>query len=545
MNSAAVPLQEQFAQAVAGRHDVLRVYTPPPDNQTQEVAWAGNPLPQAPYAVYIHDGQRGLHTLAVDLDTSRGDAISDAATVAHLLSSGGLRHVVCESGRPGCRHVLATFDPTLAGELVAVLAARLSAVARSLDTSPLLNLTAGAIRPPLAPHRLGGISRPVKPADPLAALAMLRQPNPPRTAHDLLARLPSPKRSHVLLGPRLAVIQRPLSSEIERLLVEGDVAHRYATRSESEAAIVLGMLDAGWSPDRIRAIAAEPSARGFAKYQEKLSRSPRGADGYLSRTITNAITFATSRPPTSSQVAKELQAVARAVLVWHPGGRTAATDRLVLLTHLRAAVAAHDLRHGLSARQCAEWSGLSDLGAVRRARASLAAAGWLVKESRPADPRAADRFLLHPPLGVGRNQHSPCLRGREGLWGFLPMPDLARRGALGPGAIEVQEILLLSGQECSVRTLARRLGHDRKTIRAHLLRLAELRLVVQTQHGWLASGRLPEDALAELPETVRVAGERQHLHHVAERAAWARRVSVAETKAGSQRSRVTQLGGTR
>lgn len=514
---AALP----FALAVAARQDAIRVYPHPPINETVQVRWDGRTLPSLPYAIYLHDIAGCAPTLALEFDGAHGDPGIEAAGLAGRLRATGFECVLCASGRPGHRHLFAAVRPPLAPQAVRELLDRLRTLAPSLDPSPMLNARTGAIRPPLAPHRLGGCSALVDPTNAEEALAILRRPNPTALLKQATATIPSPGRSHVNLRGGLTILERPLSEATAYLLREGDTARSYRSRSDAEAALVLGLVNAGWPPERIQAVAEDPVNLGFPKYREKLARSIQDAQRYLERTITWAITTASANPPIAGQIQEELRRLAEEALIWHPGGRTAAVDRIVLLAHVRAALAARSREHGLSVRQCAEWAGVVDHHTVTRARRRLARTGWLAPAGDERLAGAAQLFsLLGGRRGGEKSPHS-LPRGRGGMGLRLLTPDVFRAGALGPGAGEVHALLVESGHEWTVTAIGATLGHDRKTVRRHLRALSQLRLALCSPVGWLASARAPEDALNELPAHLRTLGERQREQHARERRHWA------------------------
>lgn len=529
MADGALPL----ALAVAARHDALRVYPDPPANRTSEAPWDGRSLPSGPYAVYLHDVEGNAPILALEFDGD-GNVGSEAINLAERLRTVGIRFVLCASGRPGHHHVFVTVQPSLRAGTVKSLLDGLHAGAPSLDRSPMRNVRTGAIRPPLAPHRLGGYSQLLHPTDPEEALALLIKPNPAEALQQAVTEIARPSRSHVNLRGGLTILQRPLSEATECLLREGDRSGHYRSRSEAEAALVLGLVDAGWSAERIQAAAEDPSYAGFPKFREKLARSPRDAHRYLQRTLTSALARASSKPPTRGQVKDDLQKLAGVALNWHPGGRTAAVDRAVLLAHVRAAIAAGSRTHGLSVRQGAEWAGVADHRTVARARRRLSQRGWIKPVAQNRNPEEACCFiLLHP--GGGENSPHSFPRGREGMVSRLLTRDLFRSGALGLGSAEVYARLQGSEHEWTVTALAGDLGHDRKTIRRHLRTLQDLRLAVRTSAGWLATVRSPEDAVHELPLYMQTTAERQRQQHERERQAY--RAQLRRVKDGEEHVR--------
>jgi hypothetical protein len=115
--------------------------------------------PPVPWAVLLADDAGDFRLLCFDLDAGHGsDVEADAARLQELLTRVGIDHVVCVSGPTGGRHVwLGLAEPASAAQ-VATLARSASMRFDSLDIAPLCNPATGCVRPPGAPHRLGGRS---------------------------------------------------------------------------------------------------------------------------------------------------------------------------------------------------------------------------------------------------------------------------------------------------------------------------------------------------------------------------------------------------
>jgi len=149
----------------------VRTYDRPlPDgtwaNSTRDTP-AGPDAPDAPWAVYLGDGT-GYQLACFDFDAhdgsdgARRQADEDATACARILETHGIPSLVCESGPTGGRHVWAsTLDTIEAGDMKAI-AIGMRAMCPSLDITPLCNPRTGCARPPYAPHRLGGASRPIR-----------------------------------------------------------------------------------------------------------------------------------------------------------------------------------------------------------------------------------------------------------------------------------------------------------------------------------------------------------------------------------------------
>lgn len=148
----------------------VRVYDRPlPDgtwaNSTRDTP-AGPTAPDAPWAVYLGDGT-GYQLACFDFDAHDGteeerrQADEDAATCARILEAHGIPGLVCESGPTGGRHVWASTLDTIDPRDMKAIAVGMRAMCPSLDITPLCNPRTGCARPPYAPHRQGGASRPI------------------------------------------------------------------------------------------------------------------------------------------------------------------------------------------------------------------------------------------------------------------------------------------------------------------------------------------------------------------------------------------------
>ena len=111
-----------------------------------------------PYALHLADEAGRYRLLGFDLDVGKGPVAADVDRLRALLTRAGLAHVVCASGPGGGRHVWVALAQPVTAAVVAGIARGLTAMLPSLDTAPLRNPRTGALRPPLAPHRLGGRS---------------------------------------------------------------------------------------------------------------------------------------------------------------------------------------------------------------------------------------------------------------------------------------------------------------------------------------------------------------------------------------------------
>ncbi|SDI47149.1 hypothetical protein SAMN05421505_15520 [Sinosporangium album] len=132
----------------------------------------GATAPQGPYAWYLTDARGMWRFLVLDFDASRGDAgdvARDLAGAREVLAAADVEHLVCRSGPAGGMHVWVSAD-LVSADLVRAVAVAAARRWPTLDLSPLTNRRTGCVRPPGAPHRAGGWSRPEGGAERAAAI---------------------------------------------------------------------------------------------------------------------------------------------------------------------------------------------------------------------------------------------------------------------------------------------------------------------------------------------------------------------------------------
>ncbi|MBX3196239.1 MAG: hypothetical protein KF727_14210 [Microbacteriaceae bacterium] len=141
--------------------DVVRVASIEADgrysNEYSGLVPIDGPAPTGPWAMLLAD-RAGFHFLPFDLDASHGNAGHDAGRLSLWLDELNIDHLVVESGPSGGRHIWIALDEPAHPDLVRELAHLTGSLLPSLDKSPLCNPGAGAVRPPGAPHRHGGVS---------------------------------------------------------------------------------------------------------------------------------------------------------------------------------------------------------------------------------------------------------------------------------------------------------------------------------------------------------------------------------------------------
>lgn len=384
--------------------------------------------------------------------------------------------VVVASGRRGHRHMFARIsDPAVRG--------RYSDEARKLGLEPRR-----AIRPPLAPHRLGLPVALLEPEDPHAALDRLR--------------------------PSQA---RPLSPAMARLLREGDRTGRYRSRSEVVLALAVAGVNAGWSEADFEAALLDPGHRGA----EKIHGRPVGAARrYLGATWAIAVRFVAARPAfrDGQDARARIADIRRAARTWAWSPRAGLTDRAVLEAHLTVADSAASTTYRVDVRRLAEMADVTKT-TISAANHRLIRQGLLRRVSRGYGTTASTWTLRHP--GAGANPDSRAsLRGGDENYCSGSHSDLWRAGGLGKSGGTLWWTLDLSVPQ-SPAELAARLRWSRWRVRRNLSRLAQHGLAGKLSGGWIIGSADPDEVAAVLG----VAGEghRQRARHADERVEYAAR----------------------
>jgi DNA-binding transcriptional ArsR family regulator len=529
-----------------------------------------------PYAVPLAvDGS--FRTLALDFDVSKGDAARDAATVTRLLTEAEIKFARARSGPAGGQHVFATFtDEGLSEVLGYRLVDALGQVAPSLDRSPMTNVRTGLIRPPGSPHRRGGRSELL--GDRADAVSRLRAGNPPAAALRLAqllgvdASAPGPG-SPGSTGPRR---RRPLSPEVTRLLRQGDVDGRCASRSECAYRVALGMVNAGQAlEDFVQAVTSpcspglehcrtwpDGTARVPAQVLALCARLWKAAELYAMRSPARA---GARDPEVSALVASVATAADEAPQYW--SGLPGPTARAVLSAVLALIARSGKAEVSAGQRQLAEMAGVARptaASAVKRLlrtgwlevvqpsegtlattyRVRLPAApqpsvpavdgarqpespGPMPTTARPAPPQLFDLddtdlpLALHPQgVGVAPGVVVAEDPPMEGGVSFLIEQDVLlqshdafrRAGGLGGQAVQLLKVLARGALTAAELILAT--GADPRTVRKYLGLLADQQLVEVDGEGRWAACHTPErlDGAAASLGTAGLGG-RQRVEH--------------------------------
>jgi hypothetical protein len=262
------------------------------------------------------------------------------------------RELTCEMRREGLAPVVVHSGGE--GEhlhvFVRVVSASVRAQLAERADTPKIDVR-DAIRPPFVPHRLGGRSRVLEPADPLEALCAL--------------------------APRVAP-PAPLRGLARGLLCRGDPGGRLfprrdgksgPDRSRLEASVVMRLARLGYSAASIRSMLLDERNAAGAKLRELRRRSERGASRYfdsLYRTARIKIAAAPvggGRPEVDATCERAVRMLDAQPALWcgRRGGALYGAGRIVVEFARRAG----KLTFHLSGRDLAEALGVDQVTASR------------------------------------------------------------------------------------------------------------------------------------------------------------------------------------
>lgn len=428
-------------------------------------AYRERPLPAAaprgPYAVYLADERGRFRRLCFDLDSKRGDTRADLARLRRALEEAGLGYVVAASGSAGGRHVWVSAQAPLEAALVGAIAEAAAARLSTLDAGMLRNPRTGAARPIGAPHRDGGRSRLLAPADPARAAAALDPGtcgNPGEAFVRLLAVLdalpaadgvrarvragaaPGVEVVRDRLGPRLpGTPDTALDAETYRLLTRRPEANGV---SEALASLLTRLALRRWTWPMVERLlddrrhreggllhACSSAGRGTVRVVLPASRAREKLQRQWSRCVAYAATLPLTedsarwgeRFGAAVALVERVQAAADAcpgrwAVQAGPADR-AALDLLCLLA-LRAGTTVLDL----DVRRAALATG-HGRSTMHRALARLAAEGWLDRREGDGGP-AGTHELLDVTAG------HPAFRLGARLGHKEPRPPVGERGSV-------------------------------------------------------------------------------------------------------------------
>ena len=523
-------------------------------------------LPNQPAAVLVYDKAGRAPVICLDLDSSRGDVERDLAAIEALLRRFKASWF-SDSSPNGGRHVyIPLAEPAPYTEARAFVLA-LQARTPTLDPQPMLNITAGCLRPPGARHRTGGHQ--LLDGSIAAAVAAIRQPTPTdswrqlltdatrgfeerRAQHEAPAAPAVHNLGHVDEDQTLEALHghRAPDADFTAIARTGDYpASRYRSPSEARQGVVWACAAAGWSlVDVVRRVedGTWPGLASFyARYPQQHRRAAltrdwrhaieferrrrerktqnQGPRSVRIRTTSTQQTQAGAPRATATNLATSANArgltVNQEVRVW-----LAAVDFLsptldvgtkaVLYALAQAAICCGRLEVENGNRFLAEHSGL-DQSTVGRILAELRTAPpdrQLIDLVRPADRTRAHTYaLVVPALLRPAAERKPWRRGR--VYAIRPVFR-----ELGMVAAFVYGVLEIAQEPLGGREVARLAGVGHTAAYEALAALAAWGLAEPGKGGWRVGAASPKQLGEHLGCDEQVA--EQVARHRAERLAW-------------------------
>jgi hypothetical protein len=514
----------------------------------------GTPPPVGlPYALHLTDARHRFRLLGFDLDAKTGPVAADLAVLRELLGRADLEHIVCASGPGGGRHVWVALAEPVPAELIGGIAHGLAALLPSIDTAALLNPATGALRPPGAPHRAGGVSTLIA-----GDLATLRNPRATaaqvRAFADLLEP-PAAKREKTTLpiardangNPHLIGSRRDLAARASAALT--NPLPKDADTSAVLAAVLCGAARGRWRfADIAEHLATAPGlehARTARTGHRRVRRTRANQLRTLRRQWARAVTYVatTAGDPTADDPTwnPRCQAVIHAVTAtqrradaspgrWTQGGGPA--DRRVLDVLCDQTLAAVQPAIEFDIRRLANLTGLGR-DTARVALQRLSRDGWITRTALAAGVHAAhwaltttSTSLSTPDRTSDRSQAAPR---PPGLLRAAWRSHLARRTAAvahdvftpgGLGHRVGQLYQALGPAPSSVLSLAEVTGYDLARVMRYVDGLVSHGLAKHHSAGFIATGSERRDQAAV---ALGVAGAlaTRHIRYDVEREAWA------------------------
>lgn len=299
-----------------------------------------------------------------------------------------------------------------------------------------------------------------------------------------------------------------MSADTWRLIREGDVQARYASRSECEMAIVVAGVRAQIPSETLLSLLLQPEHAGGESIRERANGRPRSLREIrrrFDREYSKAMRYVASEPPLADRPAFVSKLVhMRHIALERPwNGKAGWVDRSVLAFLYDLAIRFGSQEIFASVRDVAEGCGIGDATASRALRRLRN--GSFVHLLRPGTPIKAASYRL---------EHVAAARSRAGV-DMSPHETLrgdAWRYASGLGkACGSVWIALEADDWITVCDLAQRLGRSQRTIYKHLGQLLRYGLAERSGCAYRRGSVNPSDVATLLPSAG--AADRQIARH--------------------------------
>jgi predicted transcriptional regulator len=292
-------------------------------------------------------------------------------------------------------------------------------------------------------------------------------------------------------------------------MLQGAYVNKYDSKSEHEAAIVTGMINAGFDFRRVLDAFTRHAYRS-SHFQTALQSSQAQAESWLRRTYEAQARWATANE-------SEAHRTAHAVLMWAAsatwGGRSGSYTRAVAIAHAEIAERAGALEYQASVRELAERAGAS-IRAVSNANKRLLAANVIELET-PHTATLARLWVLR----TVTSEYTLSVPQCGGVCSYVTAAhDAFRARGLGKPGAQVWTVLQ-AGKGLRVSEIAKQSGRARMTVWRVLKTMCALgmaRAEIGTRGAvWFANDTDLDQIAQELG--VSGSGKRQRARHAEER----------------------------
>jgi len=194
---------------------------------------------------------------------------------------------------------------------------------------------------------------------------------------------------HTLAQPKWPITSAddPKIPRLAQELLAGNSFPRYRSRSEHEYALILCLINAGFTRDEILELLKTHPGPG--KFQEMYQSEPDAAIVYFNRSYEQALQYSTANESPGRTVAR-LAIEGAGSLPWR--GRTGSSDRAVFLAHASIAFDAGRITYAASSRELAERANMTHRTASR-ATNRLIKRG-LLRRTHPSHGEKAAEYTL-------------------------------------------------------------------------------------------------------------------------------------------------------